>query len=472
MARGADGPGERMTEGAAGTGDGNHAGPGPVHPLLARVVDVRPGEVRAVLMAFAYFFFVLSGYFILRPIRDAVGVAGGVRNLPWLFAGTLTAMLICQPFFSALVVKYPVRKFIPITYHFFIANLLVFFVLMRMVSPAEGAAAHVWTGRAFFVWTSVFNLFVVSVFWSFMADIFRSGQGKRLFGFIGVGGTLGAIAGSGVTALLARQIGPVNLLLVSAALLEVAVLIVIFFPVPAQRDGMAVGVEQIDEATIGGGIWAGVTSVMKSPYLAGISGFLILYTIGSTFLYFEQADIVGRFYAGNAARTSVLAQIDLVGQTLTILIQVFFTGRVIRWIGLTATLAFLPVLTMIGFGALGVVPVFATLALFIVLRRAGNFALTNPAMEVLFTVVPREDKYKAKSFIETFVYRGGDQIAAWTYAGLTALGLGLTGIAFAAVPLAAVWLTLGVWLGRRQAELAGDVTDAPVSPSTAQAAPA
>jgi len=241
---------------------------------------------------------------------------------------------------------------------------------------------------------------------------------------------------------------------VSAVLLEAAVMTVIFFPVPAAGDSIAVGAEEVDGAPIGGSMWAGFTSVMSSPYLAAIAGFLILYTIGSTILYFEQADIVGRFYATSAARTTVLAQIDLVGQTLTVLIQLFFTGRVIRWIGLTATLAFLPLLTMIGFGALGAIPVFATLAIFIVLRRAGNFALNNPAMEVLFTVVSREDKYKAKSFIETFVYRGGDQIAAWTYAGLAAVGLGLTGIAFAAVPMAAVWLMLGLWLGRRQAELA------------------
>jgi ATP:ADP antiporter, AAA family len=443
-------------------------GRGAAYDLLARVVDVRPGEVRAMLMAFAYFFFVLSGYFILRPIRDTVGVASGVRQLPWLFAGTLTAMLVCNPMFSALVVRFPVRKFIPITYHFFIANLLGFYVLMRLIPPVPGSVGAVWVGRAFFVWTSVFNLFVVSVFWCFMADLFRSGQGKRLFGFIGVGGTLGAIVGSGLTAVLAQQIGTVPLLLVSAVLLEAAVIVVIFFPVPAAGDVIAVATDDVDRTRIGGSMWAGFTAVVSSPYLAAIAGFLILYTIGNTILYFQQADIVGRFYATSAARTTVLAQIDLVGQTMTVLIQLFLTGRVIRWIGLTATLAFLPVLTMIGFGALGTIPVFATLAIFIVLRRAGNFALTNPAMEVLFTVVPREDKYKAKSFIETFVYRGGDQIAAWTYGGLVAVGLGLTGIAFAAVPMAAVWLMLGLWLGRRQAELADERAEiAHVSPALA-----
>jgi ATP:ADP antiporter, AAA family len=440
---------------ALSTSDGSTV----LHGVLRRAVDVRGQEVRAMMMAFAYFFFVLSGWFVLRPIREAVGVAAGTSRLAWLFTATLVAMLLCNPLFSALVVRFPVRRFISITYHFFIANLLVFYFLMRTVSGTEGSAGDVWVGRAFFIWTSVFNLFVVSVFWCFMADYFRSEQAKRLFGFIAVGGTLGSIAGSGATAVLASHIGTANLLLVSAVLLELAVATVVWFP---KRE--AVAGEAAPDSTkpqqlaIGGSIWAGVTHMMKSPYLLGIAGFLILLTLGSTILYFEQADIVGRYFTERAARTTVLARIELAVQSLTLLTQVFFTGRIIRWVGLAAALAFLPALSMVGFAALGALPVFATCALLVVLRRAGNFALTNPAMEILFTVVPREDKYKAKSFIETFVYRGGDQVGAWTFAGLGAMGLGLVGIAFAAVPMAAVWLMLGLWLGRRHAELAGEIS--------------
>ena len=423
-----------------------------LHSALRRAVDVRTEEVSALLMAF----FVLCGYFVLRPIRDAVAAASGVSMLPQLFAGTLVVTLVCNPLFSALVVKFPVRRFIPITYHFFIANLLGFYVLMRFVSPTEGSTADLWVGRGFYVWTSVFNLFVVSVFWCFMADVFRSEQAKRLFGFIGVGGTLGSIAGSAATAVLARHIGTVNLLLVSAALLEIAVLAVIRFPVRPDLGAGAAERALVDDAPIGGSVWAGLTRVVRSPYLIGICAFLVLYTLGSTFLYSAQTDMVKRFYADRAARTTVLAQIELAVQVLTVLTQMFFTGRIIRWLGLTATLALLPVISMLGFGALGTVPVFVTLAVFIVVRRASNFALTNPAMEVLFTVVRREDKYKAKSLIETFVYRGGDQLAVWSYAGLTALGLGLSGIAFAAVPMAGLWLLLAVWLGRKQGALAGE----------------
>jgi AAA family ATP:ADP antiporter len=429
---------------------------GPLHAVLRRVVDVRAEEVGAVLMAFAYFFFVLSGWFMLRPIREAAGVAAGTSQLPWLFAGTLAAMLICNPLFSSLVVRYPVRRFIAITYHFFIANLLGFYVAMRIVSPAEGSVGDLWVGRAFFIWTSVFNLFVVSVFWCFMADYFRSEQAKRLFGFVAVGGTLGSIAGSGATAALASRIGTPNLLLASAVLLELAVLAVLRFPAKDLARADVAGAAEPQQLPIGGSIWAGVTHVVRSPYLLGISAFLVLLTMGSTVLYFEQADIVRRYFVDRASRTTVLAQVEFAVQTLTLATQVFLTGRIIRWVGLAAALAYLPLLSMVGFVALGLLPVFAAVAVFVVLRRAGNFALTNPAMEILFTVVPREDKYKAKSFIETFVYRGGDQAGAWSFAGLTALGLGLTSIAFVAVPMAGVMLALALWLGRRQGALAAE----------------
>ncbi len=427
-----------------------------LHALLRRAVVIRADEVRATIASFTFFFFVLSGYFVLRPIRDAVAAASGVQQLPWLFAGTLVATLAFNPLFSALVVRYPARKFVPISYQFFITNLLIFFVLMRFVSPGENSATDIWVGRVFFVWTSVLSFFCTSIFWCFMADVFRSEQAQRLFGFIGVGGTVGSIVGSSATAVFASRIGAVNLLLVSAALLQCGVITVIRFPAVSWRvtGSQTYSTDGTENEVIGGSVWAGVTSVLASPYLLGIALFLILYSLGSTFLYFEQSDIVGRFYASRAERTAILAQLELAAQVLTIVTQVFFTGRIIRWIGLAATLSFLPLLSVLGFGTLGVLPAFTTLAVFTVLRRASNFSLTNPAMEVLFTVVPREDKYKAKSFIETFVYRGGDQISAWTYAGLTAIGLGLAGIAFFAVPVSAIWLVLGLWLGKRQGTLA------------------
>jgi AAA family ATP:ADP antiporter len=437
------------------------AGPtieGPFHAMLRRVVDVRAGEVRAMLTSFMFFFFLLSSYFVLRPIRDAVAASSGVTKLPWLFAGTLAVTLICNPLFSGLVVKFPVRKVIPISYHFFVATFLIFYAVLRFVSAGEGSTVDVWMGRAFFVWTTVFALFNTSIFWCLMADVFRSDQAKRMFGFIGVGGTFGSIVGSAATAGLAPRLGAVSMLLVSATLLELAIFTVVRFPLEAHgtSDGATRrGVPRGDEV-IGGSVWSGFSRVAKSPYLLGICAFLILYVMGSTILYFAQSELVGQLYADRTARTAVLARLELAAQVLTVITQVFFTGRIIRWLGLGISLALLPAISILGFGALGAMAAFQAVAVFTVLRRATNFAITNPAMEVLFTVVKREDKYKAKNVIETFVYRGGDQLAAWMYAGLAMLGLGLSGISFVAVPLSAVWLGLGLWLGRRQAVLAAE----------------
>jgi AAA family ATP:ADP antiporter len=296
-----------------------------------------------------------------------------------------------------------------------------------------------------------------------MADTFKSEQAKRLFGFIGVGGTLGSILGSAFTAALAPRIGAVSMLLISAALIELAVLTITRFPLQSHGDlasvrtvGRRQRAEDDDIDIIGGGVWAGFTAVVRSPYLLGICAFMVLFTIGSTFLYFEQADIVGRFYADRTSRTAVLAQVELAAQVVTVMTQIFFTGRIIRWLGLGLALALVPLISMFGFTALGLVPTFVTLSVFTVLRRAGNFSITNPAMEVLFTVVKREDKYKAKNIIETFVYRGGDQVGSWIYLGMTVLGMGLVSISFAAVPFAFIWLVLGIWLGRQQATLADE----------------
>jgi AAA family ATP:ADP antiporter len=456
-------------EGEAGgeVSDAVASQPGGGFALLRRVVDVRDGEVRAMLTSAVFFFFLLCSYFVLRPMRDEVAAATGINKLKWLFTATLSVTILLNPMFAALVVKFPARRFIPIAYQFFVFSMLAFYAVLRFLSAKEGSSVDVWTSRTFFVWTTVFALFNTSIFWSLMADTFTSEQAKRMFGFIGVGGTLGSIAGSATAAALASRIGAITLLVVSAGLLELAVLTVMRFP---WRGGGATpmrGREQRDADVIGGSVWAGFTHVLKSPYLFGICCFMLLITIGGTFVYYGQVDLVGRAYADRAARTTVLAQLELAVQTLTLVTQIFFTGRIIRWLGLAMTLAALPVLSILGFTALGAFPVFATVAVFTVLRRGGNFALTNPAMEVLFTVVKREDKYKAKNVIETVVYRSGDQIGGWSYSGLAALGLGLSGIAYVGVPLSVVFLGLGLWLGRRQAELARGITPAVDPPSVA-----
>jgi AAA family ATP:ADP antiporter len=416
-----------------------------MYRLLRRVIDVQPEEVRALAWSWLYIFSVLSAYYIIRPIRDEMGVAGGVHNLPWLFTGTLVGMMAVNPPFAALVKTLPRERFIATAYRFFVANLLVFALLLTVSTAAQS----IWVGRAFFIWTSVFNLFVVSVFWALMVDVFNAQQGKRLFGFIAAGATLGGIVGSGLTATLGRHVEPALLLLASAALLEVAV----FSVRHLSRLSEALRLRptaRTDEAPIGGTVLAGLTHTLRSPYLLNISLYILLFAITSTLLYFQQAAIVDYSFTDRGARTTFFARVDLTVNLLTLGTQVFLTGRLLRAIGVVLTLIILPALSVAGFAALALAPTIAIVVLFQVLRRAGNFAVARPTREVLFTVIPREDKYKAKSFIDTVVYRAGDQIGAWSYGLLSVLGLGMTEIAIVAIPISVAWAVNSWWLGRKQ----------------------
>ena len=416
--------------------------------FLTRLVSVEEDEVAPMLWAGLYFFLLLAAYFVIRPIREEMGVAGGVRNLPWLFLGTLIGMLLIHPLFTTLVSRLPRRLFIPLSYGFFAINLVFFWVLFRSLPSAEG----VWIGRVFFVWASVFNLFVVSIFWSLMADLFRPPQAKRLFGFVAVGGTAGAVVGSAATAFLAARITPTNLLLLSAALLTAATLAArkLMQTAPKTEEKGPVDADR----PVGGGVLDGIRMVFASPYLLGIVVYMLLYTVTATFLYFQQADIVAVSFADRAARTVFFARIDLAVNTLTVITQVFLTGRIVRLIGVALALAALPLVCVFGFAAVGVAPTLMTIAVFQVLRRSSNYAVARPCREMLYTVIPREAKYKAKNFIDTFVYRVGDQVGAWSYAALGTLGFGAAAISLVAAPLAAVWFGVGLWLGRRQKELA------------------
>jgi AAA family ATP:ADP antiporter len=417
--------------------------------LLRRLVDVREPETAALAASCAYFFFVLSAYYVIRPVRDEMGVAGGVSNLAWLFTATLVGMLLVHPLFTALVARFPRRRFVPLIYRFFILNLVVFFLVFSAAPPDR----TVWVGRVFFVWTSVFNLFVVSVFWSFMTDLYRPAQSQRLFGLVAVGGTLGAILGSTITSALVSLLGPVNLLLVSALLLEVAARAARVLD--GQEASLAAGARDEEagardraDAIIGGGVLDGVRHVARSPYLLGIAALMLLFTITSTFLYFQQAAIVASaFERDPQARTRLFAGIDLSVNVLTLATQVLVTGRLLRWLGVAASLAVLPVMSLLGFGLLASAPVLTVLVVVQVLRRAGNFAIQRPAREVLYTVLPRTDKYKAKNLNDTFVYRVGDQLGAWSYTAIAWLGLGLSGLALTMVPVSILWLALALWLG-------------------------
>jgi ATP:ADP antiporter, AAA family len=424
---------------------------------LERVVALRPGEGRSLAWSFTYFFCLLAGYYVLRPLRDEMGIAGGVRNLQWLFTATFVAMLAAVPVFGAMVARLPRRRFVPLVYHFFVVNIAIFWLLLTF------DVGKVQVARVFFVWISVFNLFAVSVFWSFMADLFASEQGKRLFGFIAAGGSAGALLGPALTVWLALPLGPVNLLIVAALLLELAVLcarrlesVAVSTGSVAPAAGPAVVVAiaqpapsaQADAAALGGGWFAGIAMVLRSPYLAGIALWVTLLSLAGTFLYFQQANIVAAASDDPAVRTRIFATIDLSIGILTIIVQFFATGRLIARFGVGRAAAALPLIFGLGFVALAFTPMLLVVIAFQAIQRTVNFALSNPAREVLFTELEREEKYKAKNVIDIVVFRGADAASGWLFALLRGAGLELSAISLATVPLAGAWLVLALALGR------------------------
>jgi AAA family ATP:ADP antiporter len=358
-------------------------------------------------------------------------------------------MLAAVPVFGAMVARLPRRRFIPLVYHFFVANIAIFWLLLTF------DVGKVQVARVFFVWISVFNLFAVSVFWSFMADLFAAEQGKRLFGFIAAGGSAGALLGPALTVGLAVPLGPVNLLFVAALFLELAVLCA------RQLESVVVSSENAALApaapartaqaeALGGGWFAGIGMVLRSPYLAGIALWVCLLSLAGTFLYFQQANIVAAASDDPGVRTRIFASIDLAIGILTIIVQFLATGRLIARFGVGRAAAALPLVFGLGFLALAFTPMLLVVIAFQAIQRTANFALSNPAREVLFTVLEREQKYKAKNVIDIVVFRGADAASGWLFAVLRGAGLELSTISLATVPLAGAWLALALALGRAQ----------------------
>ncbi len=436
--------------------------------LLGRAVEVRPAEKRAVRLGFVYFFALLAAYYLLRPVRDEMGVRG-VRALQWDFSATFAALSLAVPAYSALFARLPRARAVPLVYRFFLVNLVLFWAAFRL---------ELWpvvVGRTFFVWLSVFNLLVVSVFWSFMADLFTAEQGRRLFGFVAAGGSLGAIVGSATAGLLVGAIGIPGLLAISAVLLEVAARCAagIAEHPPAQgraqgqpdeaaperaggaggREGAARVAPRSDGAPVGGTALSGVAAVARSPFLRALAAQMILFTFASTFLYFQGVRIVAAAVPDPARRTAFFAAVDLGVNVAAFAAQSLATGRLAVAFGLGPALAAVPVVTVAGFAALAAAPTLLVLGGVQSLRRVGHYALEKPARDVLYTVVPREEKYKSKGFIETVVYRGGDFLAGWAYTGLAALGVAASPLAIAALPLGLASLAIAVWLARRERSL-------------------
>jgi AAA family ATP:ADP antiporter len=406
-----------------------------------------PGERRPLFLATSFFFFVLSGYYVLRPLRDEMGIQGGGDRLSLLFLGTLVGTLLLQQLLARLMSRSTRGRFVPAVYRIVIASLVLFSLALRF-SPAGGRRG---VASAFFVWVSIFVLFLTSLFWGLMADLFRSEQGKRLFGLIGAGGTAGGIAGSALTAGLVGWIGPENMILVAALLLELGVRSaqqLVTEAGPAAPEGA--GKEGAPEEPPGEGGWSGIRRVTGSSYLLGICLFLLLYSVSSTFLYFEQARIVRAAFTLPAERAAFFARIDLAVNLLTLAAQMLLTSRILRVLGVGGTLLLLPLLTLAGFAALLRAPSAAVLAVVQTLRRSLEFSLVRPARELLFTVVSREEKYSSKSFIDTFVYRGGDAVGALVDLGLGSASGGAMVPFLLFLPVGIGWALLSIGLGRGQ----------------------
>lgn len=408
--------------------------------------------------SFAWFFCILGGYYVIRPVREAMGVASGKDSLNWLFLATFVAMIIAVPIYAWLVAKLPRKRLVAVIYHFFAINLLLFWWLFQN----DSEIVKLWVARAFFVWTSVFSLYATSVFWSVLADVFNSQNAKQAFGFIAAGGTIGAIAGSITASFLASRLETHHLLLVPIVLLELGLLFAAYLHRRATKSPASVDDEskeptqQREGEPTGGGVIDGVVRVARSPYLLAICLSLFLGQLCATHIYLQQATIVGEAIPDSAGRTKLFADMNLYVQILTLVLQTSIAGLLTKRIGLAVALAATPIAYTIAFATLGVSPSLGVFVIADVIRRGLAYGVAVPAREILFTVVSRDDKYKSKGFIDTVILRGGDAISSQILAGAGYLFASAAIIQLAMVPIAGVWVAINLRLARWQRSLVRD----------------
>lgn len=421
--------------------------------FLQRFTQVRSGERWPLLCAAIFFFCVLTALMVLRPAREALGMQRGIEAIRWLFFGTVLVTLAVNPLFGWLVSRLRRMVFVSVTYLFFALGLLGFYALLVFAPAGVGAVS----GQVFYVWFSVFNLFATMLFWALMTDRFSREQSQRLFGAIAVGGTLGAIFGPWLASQLARPLGTASLLPIAAGFL-IAGLGAAFVLMRLQSDRIAAdgadaGGEAIandDREVIGGSAWEGLKAVFASRFLLGICAYVLILAVISTFLYFTRLQMVAALGSNLDLRTTVFAQIDLITQITTLVLQAVVAGHLMKRLGLALTLALLPITSLLGFIGLALVGSLAVLIAFEAIFKAVQRGIMRPARETLFTYVSRSDRYKAKAFIDTFVYRTGDVVGAQLEGALGKLGMGLAALISVALPITVAWIALGWWLGRRQ----------------------
>ena len=414
---------------------------------LKNVLGLERHEYVAVAWSFAYFFCVLSSYYILRPVREEMAVGGGPNTIPYLFIGTFLTMLVVSPIFGWVASRFPRRVFLPWVYLFFISNILVFWLVF---SQFRGAGTdYVWLGRVFFVWVSVFNLFVVSVFWSFMADIYTREQGRRLFGLITSGGSIGALIGGVLTSSLVTTIGFEDLMGLSAAILLAAVFCIGRLKGWVHQEHEDEIEETVEsDKPLGGDPLAGVTHLFSSRYFLGIAVMSVIASLLGTALYMFRAELIETAILSPDVRTQFFSNMNIAQNTIALVAQMFLVKQVVTRFGIGRSLVLFPTASIIGFAVLAMEPTLIAVAVLDVVRRGLGFGFAKPSTDMLYSVVTPEEKYKTKNFIDTAIYRGGDVVGTWTIRLLSILGLGIAGIAVLMVPFAAISAVVALWLGR------------------------
>ena len=442
---------------------------------LSKLLAIHRTEVPPVLLSASYFFTVLCGYNFLRPVREAMGVSGGMNDLRWLFAVTSVVSLVVVLCFGGLVARTNRRKFIPIAYLLVIVCLLLFSGILildiasggGLIGSSSETDLSRLVGYVFFVWLSVANLFVTSVFWAFMVDIYTVEQGKRVFAFIGIGGTLGALIGGWATSIISSNTEspylPVGLMLTGAAFFGLSIFLVLLLDRITGSDAPSSSITRDFDSQkvpeVDGPFWEGLRAVLSSPYLLGIGLYVILMAISNTLIYFAQANIVFTNTDTFSERVAGFAQFDALAQALTLITQLFITTHLIKRLGVGWTLSILPAVTILGFATLSIWTAYGVMAIFQAVHRATRYAVARPARETLFSVVSTSEKYKAKPVVDVFLYRGGDLAGVGVEGAFAAIGLSISGIAGATIPLAGIWSLLSLRLARTQ-DQHKDVADA------------
>ena len=411
--------------------------------LVRTATKIEPHEQTATLLSFLFVFVLMTAYFILRPVRDALSSDWTDEQLSWLWTSTFFFSVIAVSIYGAVISRVRFRIIVPGVYTFFAATFVGFYVLGSTLGDND------WVNRAFYVWLSVFSLYHLSVFWTFMSGLYNKEQAKRLFSIIAMGASTGAIVGPSIPTFFASSIGTLNLLLIAAMLLLVPIPIIFRLEkLRVSRLGNAdVAADLSEEQRLATNPFSGFKTFVSNPYLLAIGLFILLYVVMNTFIYFELRKMMGDF--DREVRTQIWGGIDLAVNSLALITALFATGRLATRAGMPVTLALIPALMVGGWVVVALSPVLAVLIGLQVARRAGNYAITRPGREMLFTAVDADTRYKAKPVIDIVVYRGGDVLTAWAYTTLTAtLGLGLAGVAVIAAGVAAVWAAAGVFLGR------------------------